>query len=728
MLVGLLRTRFVQSLSSTAAVLVGLTCAAPAAVAGNFVEPTVFASSRGVLDLLMIARTKPVATLALPSPDGDVIHPTGWVYEICRRPANANVCPTGSAVADYGGVRLALQKGDVLKIRLVNQLPQLDPVKLSHNGDPGQGNLFRNPTNLHTHGMIVQPRAPTLRDQTFGDYVFVQIYNSANGMPVPQTTHQHGSNKMDYADYRIDIPANHPSGQFWFHPHIHGLSLNQVSAGMAGIISVGEVSDYAHGDAQDRPFPKENVRHMILKDIQVLGGGTVQFGSGPATVQPGEVLNQEDPAFCSQFPADSSEQRQGSCPGVDSTNDGGSNLVGGKWFFTVNGQQFPTVKMTDPDGEVWRLTNASGSLSYDLRLIEDASQKPMTMQLLSVDGVSVHLPQDTTLDTMVHLGGARFRVVACPPSPKSGFRSVPVCVSEMVMMPSSRAEVFVTYRSPSTGAIATPQSPATATFKMVGLTMGSGDAWPAVDLAAVQFAQSGSRNHISYAMNILGDALATMQPSGILDAKVPYASAAPLPSGCKPLPQGHRRRIFFGLADLNDDGSFGLGYEEVDQNGKPVTGTQIAVTQFDPAQNIVCLPLAPGQRPVHETWELVQLSTENHNFHVHQTRFRTVEATAPANSPLALALNTSVGGGMIEDNIALGVATPNIPDVMDTQNGVCSIDQWRNGQCTSKAVVVDIPFSQLGEFVYHCHILEHEDGGMMAKIKVVPSSVGGGWW
>ena len=41
------------------------------------------------------------------------------------------------------------------------------------------------------------------------------------------------------------------------------------------------------------------------------------------------------------------------------------------------------------------------------------------------------------------------------------------------------------------------------------------------------------------------------------------------------------------------------------------------------------------------------------------------------------------------------------------------------------AVVFDIPFSQVGEFVYHCHILEHEDGGMMAKIKVVPHPIGG---
>jgi L-ascorbate oxidase len=727
MLVGFLRKRFIQSLRSTAAVLVGLTCAAPVAVAANLAEPTVFASSHGVLDLLMVARTKTLSNIAVPSPDGAVLHPTGWVYEICQRPRDQNEdeCPAGSGVADYGGVRLALQKGDVLKIRLYNRLPKLDPAKVTHEVDPGEANLYLNPTNLHTHGMIVQPRAPTLSDQTFGDNVFVQIFNPANGMPVPQTTHQHGSIKMDYVDFRIDIPQNHPSGQFWFHPHIHGISLNQVSSGLSGIISVGEVSDYAHGDAMDRPFPTQNVRHLILKDIQVSGGGTVQFVSGPATMQPGEVLNQEHTDFCNQFPADASEVRHGSCDGIDLSAAGSSNYVGGKWFLTVNGQQYPTIKMADPDGEVWRLTNASGSLSYDLQLMEDASQKPMIMQLLAVDGVSVNLPQDTTLNTMVHLGGARFRVVACPPAPSSGFTSLPVCVSEMVMMPSSRAEVYVTYRSPSSGAIVTPPSSATATFKMVGLTMGSGDAWPAVDLAKVQFAQSGPRHHISYAMNIRGDALATMQPSGILEAKVPYAGAAPLPAGCKALPAGHRRRIFFGFSDVTVNNTFGLGYEELDQNGKPVPGTQIPVTRFDPATNIVCLPLAPGQKPVHEIWELVQLSTENHNFHIHQTRFRSVDASAPSNSPLATQVNASVGGGIIEDNLALGVATPNISDdMLAAQNGVCTIDQWRNGQCTSTPVVVDIPFSQLGEFVYHCHILEHEDGGMMAKIKVVPSPVG----
>jgi suppressor of ftsI len=29
---------------------------------------------------------------------------------------------------------------------------------------------------------------------------------------------------------------------------------------------------------------------------------------------------------------------------------------------------------------------------------------------------------------------------------------------------------------------------------------------------------------------------------------------------------------------------------------------------------------------------------------------------------------------------------------------------------------------QVGRFVFHCHILEHEDGGMMAPIEVLAGS------
>lgn len=704
-----------------ASVVAALACGAQSASAASFVEPAVFASSNGLLDIMIVAKAKPIPSIAFTPPVGPTVHPTGWVYEVCSRPTSGLSCPSGTGtVSDYGGVRLALQKGDTLKIRFVNKLPSINPAKLTHETDPGEANLYLNPSNLHTHGLLVQARAATLGDPTFGDFIFVSVFNSANGIPIPQTTHQHGPIVMDTVDYRIDIPANHPSGAFWFHPHVHGIALNQVSEGMAGIITIGEAGDYASGDAVSSPFPNASIRHLILKDIEVLAAGIVQFDSGPQPVTNGEVMNQEDPDFCAQFPASPSEARRGSCPGQDNSADEGNNFTGGRWYFTVNGQQYPTIRMTDPDGELWRLTNASGSLSYDLQLINDATQRPMVMQLTSVDGVSVHLPQDTPMNSMVQLAGGKFRVVPCPSMPVSNFHSVPVCITELVMMPSSRAEVWVTYRS-SNDRVATPPVGATATFKMVGLTMGSGDQWPAVDLAGVQFAQTSTRYYTRYALDIQGDALASMQSGGIFSAAVPRAHSTALPAGCAALPQGHRRRIFFGFEDVSTDGTFALGYEEVDQNGNVVPGTQRPVERFDPSHNIVCLPLGPGQTPVHETWELVQLSTENHNFHIHQARFHVVDPSAPYSSPLSMRPNSSAGGGIVEDNIPLGVAVPNIPEVNDSQNGVCTVDQWRNGQCSSTPIVLDIPFSQLGEFVYHCHILEHEDGGMMAKIQVVPS-------
>ena len=153
-----------------------------------------------------------------------------------------------------------------------------------------------------------------------------------------------------------------------------------------------------------------------------------------------------------------------------------------------------------------------------------------------------------------------------------------------------------------------------------------------------------------------------------------------------------------------------LGYEEVDVHGAVVPGTQRPLTRFDPSQTVICLPLGPGQTPVHETWELVQLSTENHNFHIHQTRFQIVGPSSRLPS-----------GGICQDNIPMGVAVPHIPAVMEKQNGVCTVDQWRNSQCSSTPIIIDIAFSQIGEFVYHCHILQHEDAGMMATIRVVPS-------
>jgi L-ascorbate oxidase len=169
---------------------------------------------------------------------------------------------------------------------------------------------------------------------------------------------------------------------------------------------------------------------------------------------------------------------------------------------------------------------------------------------------------------------------------------------------------------------------------------------------------------------------------------------------CSALPPGHRRRIFFGVPSSNP-AAFGLGYEEVDQNDNPVPGTFRDVAAFDPARINICLPLGAQNTPVTEEWELVNLSAEAHNFHIHQTEFYVLPQNAPAGD-----------AGSLMDNVVL-------PNGGRTCDG--SVATWRAGRCQVQTVVVRIPFAEVGDFVYHCHIGEHQDGGMMAHIRVIAS-------
>jgi FtsP/CotA-like multicopper oxidase with cupredoxin domain len=706
------------------------TTASSTASSNAFHDPPVFASQNGTLNILMNLKQRPIPTITFTSPTtGKKINPTGWAYEICQRTSSGQTsCPFGSGtVWDYGGTRLALTQGDDLKIHFTNLLPPFDPKKLLHAQD--EPNDALNPSNLHTHGLLTPARAATRGNPTWGDDIFVQVFNPANGTPNPQSSpHNMGDVVVGSIDYDIPVVQNMPSSLLWYHAHLHGIALEQLSHGLAGILTIGKIGDNVTGDANTAAWPDTNVRYLMLKDIQVLAANpAIDFngGAGPVAVADGEVYGHTTSAFCNQFPLPGDAPRNGSCPGVDTGNPG-ANYTGGVWYFTINGIQYPTIPIAKPDGEIWRIATGTGSLSWDLQLVNDQTQQPMTVQLIAIDGIAVTLPQDTPMSSTVAMAGGKFHVVPCPNV--TVITTVPVCVDEWVMMPSSRVDMFVTYRN-GNSAIVPPPTGASATLTMVGLNMGSGDAWPSVNMAKVLFNQTGQRQFT--ANSVVASDSGLMKSGGMFVSANPTARPAPLPSGCAPLAPGHHRRIFFGFQDTAINNTFALAYEEVDQNGNVVPGTHYppadmdennaaakppgfptttGLAEFDPNVTVICLPLAQGQMPATETWELVQLSTENHNFHLHQTRF--IEKVGPD------------AGNVIQDNFPLSVAVPNAAisgQVSNNQNGVCTIPQWRNGTCASAAVVEQIPFTQLGEFVYHCHILEHEDGGMMARIVVVPS-------
>jgi FtsP/CotA-like multicopper oxidase with cupredoxin domain len=607
----------------------------------------------------------------------------------------------------------------------VNQLPPA-PNDAEHALEEPEM-LGPNPTNLHTHGLIVEPRRAGHGDSSYGDYVYVLGYPPGH---IPGMQHP----GLDYTDQPIDydiyVPENHPSGLFWFHPHVHGLALNQVSKGLAGLITIGDVNDYLNDvPGKSRLNRSYRVRHMVLKDMQVESSG--------------DVDDQEDPNFCAATATDGDgDDRTGACSGQTYSDDSGihDHLLG-KWFFTVNGQVFPEVNVNAGTGEVWRLLNASGSRSYALSLVDDKSGKPLQFQVLSIDGISIDSAQPG--NDISERSGGKVSAVPCEVQTK-GIRAI--CATELRMMPSSRVEIWVSSRQ--------SEKAGSATFITRDYSTGAdADDWPAAKLAHVIFHRGTSKTVTTDTLAVAPTGRMAFEPNGVL-GNVPRISlpgvskslsfnlAKQISSGelkatdpnlaakvgdagsareirsltqsqlqnvrslvsasqdpnCKALAPGHRRRIFFGVPAGTVDG-FGLGYEEIDRSGRPVQGTFKEVLSFDHMSVSICLPLAPGNTPVTEEWELVNIAGEDHNFHIHQTKFRVLPKNAPAGD-----------ASVLMDNVA-------VPHGSDGCDG--SVEAWRDGGCTVAPIHVAIPFSEVGDFVYHCHILEHEDGGMMAHIRVV---------
>ena len=222
-------------------------------------------------------------------------------------------------------------------------------------------------------------------------------------------------------DYAIQIPANHPSGHFWFHPHLHGVALNQVTSGMSGIITIGTPEDMCANAACVAQVRAGKVRHLTLKDMQVLERQGEQYAVGA------DVLRRSPQRLAA-----------GLLPGVPA-DDG--DYTGGSWFNTVNGQVYPVIQV-GPAGDIWRILNSSGSRSYELSLGDDTTDAPVLMQVLAIDGVAIDsLAMNAQgQDAMAKLLGGKVRPVPCP-----GPAAAPagLCTTELRLMPSSRAEVRV---------------------------------------------------------------------------------------------------------------------------------------------------------------------------------------------------------------------------------------------------------------------------------------------
>jgi FtsP/CotA-like multicopper oxidase with cupredoxin domain len=60
-------------------------------------------------------------------------------------------------------------------------------------------------------------------------------------------------------------------------------------------------------------------------------------------------------------------------------------------------------------GEIWRITNASGSATYDVRLWNPAQNQDMIFQVLSIDGVGISPTPGASQQSIAQIFGHKVR-------------------------------------------------------------------------------------------------------------------------------------------------------------------------------------------------------------------------------------------------------------------------------------------------------------------------------
>lgn len=566
-----------------------------------------------------------------------------------------------------------LQRGDTIDYVFENNLP------CNNHFPEGTHGSVMSQSNVHTHGLIVSPH--DVRDGKYGDHVYVLANSSVsqNGGSegcTPQVAMHNGAVLPGSISYKIEIPQDHPFGTFWYHPHAHGVSGQQIGHGLSGLITIGKIWDYSWINCQfgvaglqdtcQSPEEKQTEQaardqteqhFVLLKDTQIEKNAAGAW----------QVASWFEPEYCQDQDDTYTILTNASCSP--------KKFPDRKWLFTVNGALDPKLTGGKGKSQILRMSNLGATVSYNLALT--AFGKSIPYQIMHNDGVNASVDANARIAT----------------------------TDKFLMMPSSRAEIYLD-RGEICKAIGSDCNggDVNVSMKIVewncpdGKSDTCGDLWPTgkiMDIVLPALSPSELPRPLKGIVTP-SEAVSTISQNVVLagGAKLQCADGG---ETAKKLKAGEFRVIALWNGEMHEEEMFAMSTDaephiaipdfSAPEDMNPGWLHQMGFKPFDHHKTDLCISAEED-----ETWVVYNASDEFHNLHVHQIDFDVKEVSI--DDPT-------------KPGVPVGVVVDNYP--LPPHHWIKIALRFKN--------------EQAGRFVYHCHILEHEDKGMMSTIEVVPRNV-----
>lgn len=535
---------------------------------------------------------------------------------VCPRPAEGSVVPEPEDLRSQNGVleaeltihsvaasgttlycyvdaagheapNLRVKPGDWVVLHLKNALAVPDNTKSApvhkHAREANDGQscggavMSAVSTNLHFHGLTIPP--------------------VCHQDDVLKTSLQPGDPSFEY---RFRIPDDEPPGLYWYHPHIHGFSKQQLLGGASGALIVEGI------ESAKKVLAGLPERVFVIRDEDLVNPNAPPAKSEPVV-----------PKFLVDRDGDATNTGTGfGKPAKDLSIN----------YVPVPYPDYPpaVIQMKPKERQLWRVLNACAITYLNIEVLFQHAPQPLGV--VAMDGVPLSHgdPQGEMVDWQKHL--------VIPPGARVEF---------VIDGPDAGQDALLVTRTVDTGP--------------------GGENDPNRMLAKIVATPDAPEPHMKLSSS----------PGSLAAAQREWLGNV--------VPVRVRRFYFSEKLDNPDDPTSAVEFYLTEEGKQP--------KMFDMTASE---PDVVAQQGTVEDWIIENRSSELHDFHIHQLHFLLLDY-----------MGRPVNESFLRDTV-------NVP--------------YYNGRgLTYPSVRVRMDFRDpniVGTFVYHCHILEHEDKGMMGSIRV----------